>query len=94
VASNSSIVTLVIFFNKKIGNFFWVICFIWCLNSNDFSNYFGKKIGKSFVSKNLGKKKTTTTPPASYFLVVTRRALRFSDHLEALSLARSPHDLL
>jgi hypothetical protein len=50
----------------------------------------GKKIGKFYISKNLGKKKTTTTtPPASYFLVVTRRALRLSDHLEALTLG--PH---
>jgi hypothetical protein len=50
----------------------------------------GKKIGKFYISKNLGKKKTTTTtPPASYFLVVTRRAFRLSDHLEALTLG--PH---
>jgi hypothetical protein len=50
----------------------------------------GKKNWQMFVSKKLGKKKTTTTsPPASYFLVVTRRALRLSDHLEALTLG--PH---
>ncbi len=56
MASNSSMVTFMIFFNKKIGNFLDNFLDLG-VNSNDFSNYFWKNIGKFSVSKNLGKKK-------------------------------------